>query len=105
MAIRSIQWRLVSIFIFIAIFLIIPVAIFLNREVEKQNYTEFKEAIERGFSNWQITEDFEIDEMLSYLSVNEGRNAIIQFAILDAHRWIKKTWKWFIPPIDITVWE
>lgn len=86
MAIRSIQWRLVSIFIFIAIFLIIPVAIFLNREVEKQNYTEFKEAIERGFSNWQITEDFEIDEMLSYLSVNEGRNAIIQFAILDAHR-------------------
>jgi two-component system sensor histidine kinase VicK len=86
MSFRSIQWRLVSIFILIAIFLITPVGLFLNKRVENQNYDSFKSAIERGFDNWLINNNYALEDMLSYLSVNEGRNAIIEFAILDAYK-------------------
>lgn len=86
MSFRSIQWRLVSIFILIAIFLITPVGLFLNKNVENQNYDNFKSAIERGFDNWQINSSSSLEDMLSYLSVNEGRNAIIEFSILDAYK-------------------
>ncbi|NSW90777.1 MAG: HAMP domain-containing protein [Firmicutes bacterium] len=82
----SLQWRLVSIFIILTIFLIIPVGLFLNRQVETQNYNSFKTAIERGFDNWSIRGDSTLEDMLEYLSVNKGRNAITEFAILDAYR-------------------
>mgnify|MGYP000903905229 CR=1 FL=1 len=86
MSFRSIQWRLVSIFILITIFLITPIGLFLNRKVETQNYDNFKSAIERGFDNWLIKSDSSLEDMLSYLSVNDGRNAIIEFSILDAYK-------------------
>ena len=74
---RSLQWRLVSIFIILAIFLIIPVGLFLNKQVETQYYNSFKTGIERGFDNWSIGENSTLEEMLEYLSVNKGKNAII----------------------------
>ena len=83
---KSIQWRLVSIFIMLAIFLIVPVGLFLNRQVETQHYNSFKTAIERGFNNWAIREDSTLEDMLEYLSVNKGRNAITDFAIIDEYR-------------------
>jgi len=86
MSFKSIQWKLVSIFILIAIFLITPVGLFLNKSVENQNYDNFKSAVERGFDNWLVNSNFSLEDMLSYLSVNEGRNAIIEFAILDAYK-------------------
>ncbi len=86
MSFKSLQWRLVSIFIMLTIFLIIPVGLSLNRQVEMQNYNSFKTAIERGFDNWSIRSDATLSNMLSYLNVNEGRNAITEFSILDAYR-------------------
>jgi len=83
---RSLQWRLVSIFIILAIFLIIPVGLFLNKQVETQYYNSFKTGIERGFDNWSIGENSTLEEMLEYLSVNKGKNAIIEFSILDAYK-------------------
>ncbi|HOJ10276.1 MAG TPA: ATP-binding protein [Clostridiales bacterium] len=86
MSFKSIQWRLVSIFILITIFLITPVGLFLNRKVETQHYDSFKSSLERGFDNWLIKSDSSLKDMLSYLSVNDGRNAIIEFSILDAYK-------------------
>ena len=86
MSFKSLQWRLVSIFIMLTIFLIIPVGLFLNRQVETQHYNSFKTAIERGFDNWSIRSDSTLSNMLSYLNVNEGRNAITEFSILDAYK-------------------
>ena len=83
---KSLQWRLVSIFIMLTIFLIIPVGLFLNIQVERQNYESFKTSIERGFDNWKINSDSTLKYMLDYLSVNKERNAITEFAILDSYR-------------------
>lgn len=70
----------------LTIFLIIPVGLSLNKQVETQHYNNFKTAIERGFDNWSIRSDTPLSGMLSYLNVNEGRNAITEFSILDVYR-------------------
>jgi len=50
---KSLQWRLVSIFILFAIVLIIVIGVVLNFRVQASYYESFKNGIENGFENWE----------------------------------------------------
>jgi len=52
MFLKSLQWRLVSFFCIISFCLIIPIGLFLNKEVEDSYYKTFKAGIENGFKAW-----------------------------------------------------
>ena len=64
---RSIQWRLVSIFIFVAVALVMPVGLVLNNRVEAIYYERFIDGIESGFRTWQVNEESDLNFMLLYL--------------------------------------
>jgi hypothetical protein len=55
MFVRSLQWRLVAFFCIVAICLIIPMSLFLNKNVEKSYYDMFKQDIQRVFKGWDVT--------------------------------------------------
>jgi two-component system sensor histidine kinase VicK len=76
---RSLQWRLVSIFVLITIFLLVPVGLLLNSRLEASYYDEFRKGIDNGFSNWDINSDSDLEWLKDYL--NEKRNAAYLFAI------------------------
>lgn len=80
MILRSVQWRLVGIFVVLAIFLILPVGLFLNKTVETEYYNDFKIGVENGFDYWTISENNTGDEMVDYLV--RQKNALYQFYIL-----------------------
>ena len=52
MFLKSLQWSLVSFFCIISFCLIIPIGLFLNKEVEDSYYKTFKAGIENGFKAW-----------------------------------------------------
>ncbi len=52
--IRSLQWRLVAMFVAIAFSLVVPIGLILNIRVESSYYNFFKRDIEYGFSIWKI---------------------------------------------------
>lgn len=80
MLLKSLQWRLVSIFILLTVFLIIPIGLFLNKRVEGSYYQSFKQGIDIGFDGWIIGTNNSLNEMVKYL--DEDRNAITQFYII-----------------------
>ena len=67
MLFKSIQWRLVCMFITVALTLAIPVGLVLNNRVEAIYYNRFLDGIESGFRNWQVNEDSDLNYMLLYL--------------------------------------
>ena len=78
--IKSIQWRLVTIFIIVAIALVMPVGLVLNNRVEAIYYDRFVAGIDSGFRNWQVVEGvYSLKEMLNYL-VDE-MNATFLFSL------------------------
>lgn len=84
MFLRSLQWRLVSIFILITIFLVVPIGLLLNKRVEVSSYDTFKEGIERGFQNWAVKSDAGVDDMIK--SLNEDKDAIALFNIIGKYK-------------------
>lgn len=54
MFLKSLQWRLVSFFCLVTFCLIIPIGLFLNKQVEDSYYKKFIRGIEYGFANWNI---------------------------------------------------
>ncbi|MDD5603933.1 MAG: HAMP domain-containing protein, partial [Eubacteriales bacterium] len=67
---RSLQWRLVGIFVSFAVALIIVVGVVLNLSVQSSYYDSFKNDIERGFSNWLIERNWDTRNMTG-VSVSE----------------------------------
>ncbi len=67
---RSLQWKLVGIFVSFAIVLIVVVGVVLNFSVQVSYYNSFKNDIESGFSNWLLEKNWDIADM-SGVSVSE----------------------------------
>lgn len=84
MFLRSVQWRLVSIFILITTFLILPIGLFLNKRIESKYYEDFKSGIERGLQMWTVNSSHTSRDMLDYLKTQ--RNIIIQFHFVSTYK-------------------
>jgi two-component system, OmpR family, sensor histidine kinase VicK len=84
MFLRSLQWRLVSIFILLVVFLIIPIGLFLNKSVESSYYDSFVDEINSGFNHWSLKEDATLEDMIYYLE--DDMNAITLFQIISENR-------------------
>lgn len=80
---RSLQWRLVTIFILLTFVLMISAGISLNYFVETFYYDTFKAGIESGFEYWGIDNNAnpEKEEILEYLTANNKANAMSLFSI------------------------
>ncbi|GAE88932.1 ATP-binding protein [Acetivibrio straminisolvens] len=80
---RSLQWRLVTIFILLALVLAVSASVSLNYFVELFFYDTFKAGIENGFEYWGIDEKDEPtkDQIVSYLTANNKANAMSLFFI------------------------
>ncbi len=79
---KSLQWRLVFIFITMIIVLMSVVYVILNRQVESWYYDRFKSSIERGLrQEWDISENPTQEELLDYLK--EQNYAKVLFLISD----------------------
>lgn len=74
MFLKTLQWRLVSFFCLIAICLIIPIGLFLNKSVEDRYYEEFKTNIDDIFNEWtlEVDDGATAEEVYSYL--RDGRD-------------------------------
>ncbi|MCX7924095.1 MAG: cell wall metabolism sensor histidine kinase WalK [Clostridia bacterium] len=81
---RSLQWRLVFIFIAMTIFLIIPVGLSLNASVESSYYDSFTSDIDEGFRNWKIGERPSYSEIITDL--RERRERIYLFNITSENK-------------------
>ena len=62
MFLKSLQWRLVSFFCLVTFCLIIPIGLFLNKQVEDSYYEKFIDGIGFGFANWNIDESDNPDQ-------------------------------------------
>jgi two-component system sensor histidine kinase VicK len=80
---RSLQWRLVTIFILLALVLAVSASVSLNHFVELFFYNTFKAGIENGFEYWGIDDKDEPtrEEIVSYLTANNKANAMSLFFI------------------------
>ena len=74
---RSLQWRLVFIFIAMTICLIIPISLLLKFQVETSYYEAFKEDIERGAQAWNIKPDSSLDDLMYDLSLEGNKNVYL----------------------------
>jgi two-component system sensor histidine kinase VicK len=78
---RSLQWKLVGIFVSITIFLMIIAWLFLVNSVQTIFYNNFKLSIESGFNKWSLTndKDADLEEIKEDLVVK--KNAILTFLV------------------------
>ncbi len=76
---KSLQWRLVFIFVMLVFILIAPVSLFLNKKIGSWYYDGFRKGIETGFENWTVKRDTDVGQAVKYL--RDDRNAITQFQI------------------------
>ena len=93
MFLKSLQWRLVFIFISITIVLVSVVGIVMNYKVEDWHYTNFKKGIEAGFSDkaWVLKENPTSDQIYRFL-VTES-NAIFIFRVTETKTYTIVNWK------------
>jgi two-component system sensor histidine kinase VicK len=66
---KSIQSRLVFIFVIVAVVLVMPVGLVLNNRVGRIYYREFIESIDYGFENWDVGEGSDVDKLLISMQV------------------------------------
>jgi two-component system sensor histidine kinase VicK len=76
MFLKSLQWRLVSFFCMIAVCLIIPIGLFLNKSVEDQYYKDFKSDIDNGFRGWTISIDKGVDAEQIYNDLRDNNASL-----------------------------
>lgn len=79
---RSLQWRLVSIFILIILSLMIVIWVFLNNEVELFQYNNFTSGIEKGFTNWDLKSMQDIKDV-EYDLKKKDSNAAFYFSLAN----------------------
>ena len=75
---RSIQWRLVAILISIPIILMTVVWVFLNLQVERIFYADFKDSIERNYSALSIDQNMSAKDLNDTLSSNPIISGLIK---------------------------
>ena len=78
---RSLQWRLVVIFVLVSVALMITVSVSLNYFMESVYYEDFKNRIDKGFESWGIGENPSGSEIITDLKDNY--NAISLFMVRD----------------------
>jgi two-component system, OmpR family, sensor histidine kinase VicK len=79
---RSLQWKLVFIFIAITLFLMIFVNVFLNNRVNSFYYTSFVDTINDGFKNWTTVSENPKASEIEY-DFKEKKNHVYNFLISD----------------------
>jgi two-component system sensor histidine kinase VicK len=76
---KSIQWRLVFIFVVVAIALVLPMGLVLNNRVEALYYERFIDGVGNGFRNWQLNDGTAVEEAVHYL--RDEMNSIWLFTL------------------------
>ena len=74
---KSIQVRLVYIFVLMTSALMIIAAISINNSVQSSYYNTFKTRIEKGFAEWRLKKNPTKEEIMHYL--REEKNAMFCF--------------------------
>ncbi|PNT91633.1 two-component system histidine kinase PnpS [Clostridium thermosuccinogenes] len=74
---KSLQWRLVFIFIAMDICVIIPISLLLKFQVETSYYEAFKEDIERGSQAWNIKPGSSLHDIMYDLSLEGNKNVYL----------------------------
>ncbi len=78
---KSIQFRLIYIFVLMTSALMVIAAISINNSVQSSYYNTFKTRIEKGFDEWRLNENPTKEEIKHYL--REEKNAMFLFLITD----------------------
>ncbi|MCX8130855.1 MAG: cell wall metabolism sensor histidine kinase WalK [Clostridia bacterium] len=78
---RSLQWKLVFIFIAMTIVLIAPIGIMLKVQVENSYYDDFIDKIKMGYAEWKIPGNPTIEDIWKNLYILHDRNALYVFNI------------------------
>lgn len=78
---RSLQWRLVVIFVLVSVALMTTVSVSLNYFMESVYYGDFKNRIDKGFESWGIGDDPSGNEIITDLKDNYS--AISLFMVRD----------------------
>ena len=66
---RSLQWKIVLFIGIIAVCLVIPIGILLNANIASFHYNQFRDGIEKGFSNYDPETDTDIDAYSAYVDM------------------------------------
>lgn len=74
---RSLQWRLVFIFVLMSFALMISASVSLNYFMQSMYYDAFKKRIEKGFEEWSIKDNLSREEIVKYL--RDDKNSIFLF--------------------------
>lgn len=80
---KSLQWRLVSFFCLIAMFLVMPIGLYLNMRVEDWYYEDFKRGIDNGFVEWTLDLNGDVTAEWIYNDLRQGGNASLFYIIGD----------------------
>jgi len=67
---RNLQWKIVLFIGLIAVCLVIPIGILLNVNIERFHYNEFKNGIEKGFSNYDPGDNEKVDASIAYADMS-----------------------------------
>lgn len=79
---RSLQWRLVFIFIAMTVCLTIPISFLLKKQIEYTYYDAFKNSIDNdGTREWKLQDNADIDMVMNDLDINGGRKGVLLFNI------------------------
>ncbi|MCR4436308.1 MAG: ATP-binding protein [Clostridiales bacterium] len=81
MFLKSLQWRLVWIFMAITVSITIVIWFWLNQSVELSYYQTFKKDIERNYNNWEMKDNPSPEEII--YDLRENRNSILIFRVRD----------------------
>lgn len=86
---RSLQWRLVVIFVLVSVALMITVSISLNYFMESVYYEDFKNRIDKGFESWGIGDNPSGNEIIMDLKDNYSDISLfmvrdyVTYAVID----------------------
>lgn len=81
-SLRSLQWRLVFIFVLVAIVLMTVAGASLSYFIEASYYDTFEKRIEKGFETWGIKTEPSTTEIKAYFE-NAGKDAFYIFGITE----------------------
>ena len=86
---RSLQWRLVVIFVLVSVALMITVSISLNYSMESVYYKDFKNRVDKGFESWGIGDNPTGSEIITDLKDNYSDISLfmvrdyVTYAVID----------------------
>ncbi len=86
---RSLQWRLVVIFVLVSVALMITVSISLNYSMESVYYEDFKNRVDKGFESWGIGDNPTGSEIITDLKDNYSDISLfmvrdyVTYAVID----------------------